>query len=78
LVATALDVALPEFPELPELPVTARGLAVAEDEALPVSPVLVALDCDVVSPVAPVRAVGLALNVAVAPSPPLASAVATE
>ena len=41
LVAVGLESALPELPELPELPDVPDGLAVAEEDALPVSPVLV-------------------------------------
>ncbi len=44
LMAAAFDVAEPVLPVGPELPVIDTGLALAVDQALPVSPVLVALD----------------------------------
>jgi hypothetical protein len=45
LVAVTFDVALPVRPVSPESPEMATGFEVAEDVALPVFPVLVALDC---------------------------------
>ena len=77
LAAVALTLAGPVVPVAPELPETPTGLAVADEEASPVSPVLVALDCDVLAPEAPLVAVGVAVTLAAPPAPPSASAVAT-
>jgi len=53
LTATGLDVAAPVAPVEPELPDTAIGAETALDEAGPVFPVLVALDCDDADPELP-------------------------
>ena len=72
LVAVGLDVAAPVDPVAPELPETATGLDTALDVALPVLPVLVALDWALVAPELPVDAVGLTTTVDPPPLPPLA------
>jgi hypothetical protein len=77
LVAVGLDVAGPVFPVFPELPDTATGLLTACDDADPVFPVLVALDCDVADPELPDVATGLTLTVEPPPEPPLAELLAT-
>ena len=66
LVAVALVEAAPVSPVSPELPLRATGLASATEVALPVSPLLVELDCDVAAPDAPEMALGLAVTTAVA------------
>jgi len=72
LVAVGFDVAAPVLPVLPELPETATGLLTADDDAGPVFPVLVALDCDDDEPEFPDVATGLTLTVEPPPEPPLA------
>jgi hypothetical protein len=72
LVAVGLDVAAPVDPVGPELPETATGLLTADEEAGPVLPVLVALDCDDADPELPDVATGLTLTVEPPPEPPLA------
>jgi hypothetical protein len=77
LVAVGVDVAAPVPPVEPELPETATGLLTADDDAGPVFPVLVALDCDEADPVFPDVATGLTLTVEPPPEPPLADEAAT-
>jgi hypothetical protein len=77
LVAVGLDVAAPVDPVGPELPETATGLLTADDEAGPVLPVLVALDCEDADPEFPDVATGLTLTVEPPPAPPLAELVDT-
>jgi hypothetical protein len=77
LVALGLDVADPVDPVGPELPETATGLLTADDEAGPVLPVLVALDCDEAEPEFPDVATGLTFTVEPPPEPPLAEVAAT-
>jgi hypothetical protein len=77
LVALGLEVAAPVEPVAPELPEMAIGLDTALDEALPVSPVLVALDWELVAPELPVDAVGVTTTVEPPPLPPLALLVET-
>jgi hypothetical protein len=77
LVAVGFDVAPPVLPVLPELPETATGLLTADDDAGPVFPVLVALDCDEADPEFPDVATGLTLTVEPPPDPPLAVVWAT-
>jgi hypothetical protein len=72
LVAVGFDVAAPVLPVLPELPETATGLLTACDDAGPVFPVLVALDCDDEDPEFPDLATGATLTVAPPLEPPLA------
>jgi hypothetical protein len=72
LVAVGFDVAAPVPPVGPELPETATGLLTADDDAGPVFPVLVALDCDDDEPEFPDVATGLTLTVEPPPEPPLA------
>jgi hypothetical protein len=76
-VAVGLDVAAPVPPVLPELPDTATGLLTACDDAAPVFPVLVALDCDFTEPEPPDEATGATLTVEPPPEPPLADVAAT-
>jgi hypothetical protein len=75
--ATGLDVAEPVLPVLPEFPETATGLLMAVDEAGPVLPVFVALDCAFVFPVLPDVAMGVTLTFTPPPAPPLAEPTAT-
>jgi len=77
LVALGVDVAAPVDPVGPELPETATGLLAADDEAGPVLPVLVALDCDDAEPEFPEVATGATLTVEPPPEPPLAEETAT-
>ena len=63
LVALGVDVAAPVDPVGPELPETATGLLEAADEAGPVVPELVALDCDDDGPELPDLATGETLTV---------------
>jgi hypothetical protein len=77
LFALGLDVAAPVDPVVPELPDTATGLLTAADDALPVVPLFVALDCDVDAPEFPDVATGLTLTVEPPPEPPLAEFTAT-
>jgi len=77
LFALGLDVAAPVDPVVPELPETATGLLAADDDALPVVPLFVALDCDVDAPELPDVATGLTLTVEPPPEPPLAEFTAT-
>jgi hypothetical protein len=77
LVAVGVDVAAPVPPVEPEFPETATGLLTADDDAGPVFPVLVALDCDEDDPVFPDVATGLTLTVEPPPEPPLADEAAT-
>jgi len=77
LVAVGFDVAAPVFPVEPELPDTATGLLTACDDAGPVFPVLVALDCDFEAPELPEEATGATLTVDPPPEPPLAEFTAT-
>src|SRR5688500_16518062 len=72
LVAVGFEVAVPVPPVLPELPDTATGLLTADEDAGPVFPVLVALDCDFAAPESPDVATGLTLTVEPPPEPPLA------
>jgi hypothetical protein len=71
LVAVGFEVAAPVLPVLPELPDTATGLLTADEDAGPVFPVLVALDCDFAAPELPDVATGVALTVEPPPEPPL-------
>jgi hypothetical protein len=77
LVALGLDVAAPVDPVEPELPETATGLLTADDDAGPVLPVLVALDCEDADPEFPDVATGLTLTVEPPPAPPPAELVDT-
>jgi hypothetical protein len=77
LVAVGFDVAAPVPPVEPELPETATGLLTADEDAGPVFPVLVALDCDFEAPELPDVATGVTLTVEPPPEPPLAELVAT-
>ncbi|HEX3622366.1 MAG TPA: hypothetical protein VHT97_08635 [Acidimicrobiales bacterium] len=77
LVALGLDVAAPVDPVGPELPETATGLLEADDDAGPVLPLLVALDCEEAEPEFPDVATGLTLTVELPPEPPLAELTAT-
>jgi hypothetical protein len=77
LFALGVDVAAPVDPVGPELPEAATGLLVADDEAGPVLPVLVALDCDEAEPEFPDVATGVTLTVDAPPEPPLAEFWAT-
>jgi hypothetical protein len=77
LVAVGFDVAAPVFPVFPEPPDTATGLLTADDDAGPVFPVLVALDCDFTEPELPEVATGATLTVEPPPEPPLAVLTAT-
>jgi hypothetical protein len=72
LTAIGLLVAGPVEPVGPELPDTAIGLLADVDDAFPVSPVFVALACELAAPDPPDEAVGLAETEAVPPTPPLA------
>ncbi len=72
LVAVGFEVAAPVLPVFPELPDTATGLLTADEDAGPVFPVLVALDCDFAAPESPDVATGLTLTVEPPPEPPLA------
>ena len=76
--ANGLVVAEPLVPGVPVWPDSALGLETASDSASPVSPVLVALDCALESPVLPDVALGAADTVALPPAPPLAELMATE
>jgi hypothetical protein len=76
-VAVGLDVAAPVLPVFPEFPDTATGLLTADDDAGPVLPVLVALDCDEAEPEFPDLATGVTLTVDPPPEPPLAELAAT-
>lgn len=76
-VAFGLDMAAPVGPVGPELPETATGLLEADDDAGPVAPVLVALDCDETGPEFPDVATGLTVSVVPPPAPPLAELTAT-
>ncbi|HEX2118782.1 MAG TPA: hypothetical protein VHF91_06335 [Acidimicrobiales bacterium] len=75
--ATGLDVAGPVGPVFPESPEKASGLLTAVENAAPVLPVFVALDCAVALPEFPVVAMGLALTFTPPPAPPFAEPVAT-
>jgi hypothetical protein len=77
LAATGLDEAGPVGPVAPELPETATGLLTAEETALPVLPVFVALDCADELPVLPDVAMGVAVMLTPPPAPPLAEPTAT-
>jgi hypothetical protein len=77
LVAVGFDVTAPVLPVVPEFPETATGLLTADDDAGPVLPVLVALDCDEAGPELPDVATGLTLTVEPPPEPPLAELTAT-
>jgi hypothetical protein len=77
LFALGVDVAAPVDPVGPELPEAATGLLVAADDAGPVLPVLVALDCDEAEPEFPDFATGVTLTVDAPPEPPLAELTAT-
>jgi hypothetical protein len=77
LIAVGLDVAAPVAPVDPELPDTAMGADTALDEAGPVLPVLVALDCEDDDPELPEWATGVATTVELPPEPPLALPTAT-
>src|SRR5262245_36504792 len=76
-VAAGAGLTLPVLPVLPEFPLVACGLAVALLTALPVSPVLVALDRELAGPEAPEVALAVTLVVLSPPLPPVASSVAT-
>jgi len=77
LVAVGFDVAAPVLPVAPELPDTATGLLTADEDAGPVLPVLVALDCDDDEPELPDVDVGETLTVEPPPEPPLDDDTAT-
>jgi hypothetical protein len=70
LIAVGFDVAAPVAPVDPELPDTAMGADTALDEAGPVFPVFVALDCDDDEPELPDWATGAATTVELPPEPP--------
>jgi hypothetical protein len=76
-VAVGLEIAAPVAPVDPELPEMATGLDTALDVALPVLPVLVALDWALVEPELPVVADGLTRTDDPPPLPPLALPTAT-
>ena len=84
-VASPVDPESPEVerrpfvsPVAPEEPDAAVGLEPAEDDAGPVSPVLVADDWALTSPELPERAVGTTVTSTLPPRPPLASALAMD
>src|SRR5207248_11622077 len=78
LVASTLADASPVRPESPESPVTAVGLASADELAFPVLPVLVAVDWAHAVPESPDWASGASLTHGDPPSPPFASPWAIE
>src|SRR5947209_9288934 len=78
LMPVGLASAAPVAPVAPESPERAMGSVMAVAMALPVSPELVAEDCDEAAPVLPVVVRGATVVSAAPPGPPLASAVATE
>src|SRR5437588_6340753 len=65
-------------PVVPEAPEAAVGLEPADDDAGPVSPVLVAEDWALTSPELPEMAVGTTVTSTLPPRPPLASARAMD
>jgi homeobox protein ESX1 len=75
--ATGLDVAGPVLPVVPEFPETATGLLTALENAGPVRPVFVALDCADEFPESPVVAMGVTLTFTPPPAPPFAVPTAT-
>ena len=77
LVTIGLKMTGPEEPVAPELPDCDAGLLPAPEDADPVLPEFVALDCADTAPELPEPLTGLTVTVVVPPAPPLAEPLAT-